>query len=133
MDPVIKIDDLVIIDTSTSMDDLQAGDIIAFYAPLGDNIVVYVQYLYSITETDGVRTYKTKPEISDQLDGWVLVDDDIIGTHVLTVRKIGSFFLFAQSTIGKVILAIDIVVIYLLVEFLSSSKEKSRKPNEEET
>jgi signal peptidase len=133
MDPIIKIDDLVIIDTSVSLDDLNEGDIIAFYAPLGDNIVIYVHYLSSITETDGVRTYKTKPEVSDQIDNWDLVDEDIIGIHVLTVPKIGSFLLFAQSTIGKVILVIDIVVLYLLVEFLSSSKNKSKNSIEEET
>lgn len=140
MDPVIKIGDVVIIDTAVPLEELEEGQIIAFVPGedinndgVFDDIVVH--YLYSITEVDGERVYKTKPEISTQLDPWELHDEDIVGVHVLTVKNVGSFLMFAQSTMGRIILVVDLVVIYLVVEMFSDSKkkEKQKETNEIES
>jgi len=130
MEPVINVGDIVIINTDVELDNLEEGQIIAFYADIrGDGKeVVVVHYLYSITETDGVRTYRTKPEISDDIDPWTLVDEDIVGTHEASIRKIGPFILFAQSTIGRIVIIVDVIVIYIILSVFSSSK-KSKKPN----
>jgi len=133
MEPVIMTDDIVIIDTSTSIDELETGDIIAFYLDIDGTQVVFVHYLYSITVVDNVRTFKTKPEVSGptETDPWDLVDEDIIGTHVLTISKIGPLLLFAQSTIGRIVLVVDVVVIYLLVELLPKKKEKEKNSDDD--
>lgn len=134
MDPVIKIGDVVIIDTSTSLDELQEGDIIAFYADIFDNGTkeIVVHYLYSITDVDGVRIFNTKPEISDQIDPWDLVDEDIVGSLSFKIAKIGPLLMFAQSTIGRIVLVIDVVVIYLLIELVPKSEDKKKKSEDEE-
>ena len=133
MEPVIMTDDIVIIDTSTSIDELETGDIIAFYVDIEGTQIVFVHYLYSITVVDNVRTFKTKPEVSGptETDPWDLVDEDIIGTHVLTISKIGPLLLFAQSTIGRIVLVVDVVVIYLLVELLPKKKEKEKNSDDD--
>jgi signal peptidase I len=127
MEPVIMVGDVVIIDTTYDLDELHEGDIIAFYADIRQNgtIVVVVHYLYSITEVDGIRTFKTKPEISDSTDPWELVDADIVGLHVLTVPKVGPILLFAQSTIGRIVIIGDIVLIYLVLEMFKPKKKKA--------
>lgn len=126
MEPVIMVGDVVIIDTTYDLDELKEGDIIAFYADIrqNGNIVVVVHYLDSITETDGIRTFKTKPEISDSQDPWELVDADIVGLYVLTIPKIGPILLFAQSTIGRIVIIGDIVLIYLVLELFKPKKKK---------
>lgn len=130
MDPVIKVNEVVVIDTSINHEDLQVGDIIAFYADINDDGTdeVIVHYLNSINEDGGVTTYKTKPEVSNREDPWTLSDDDIIGIHVLTLPKI---FGFITSTIGKVILIIDVIVIYIIVEiFFDDNKKDIKKADE---
>lgn len=135
MDPVISIRDVVIIDSSTTIEDLEIGDIIAFNVDINNDGVddVVVHYLYSIEEVDGEIVIRTKPEISDQIDEWELSVDDIIGKHVGTIRKLGGFLLFASSTFGKVILLVDVVAIYVIIEFLFvPKKEEITKSNDTE-
>lgn len=126
MEPVIMTGDIVIVDSDVDPEELTPGQIIAFKVDLDlngtDEIVVH--YLYSITDVDGVTIYKTKPEVSNQVDPWSLTIDDIVGTHVFTIQKIGPLILFVQSTIGKVVLVIDIIIVYALMEMFSSKKKK---------
>lgn len=136
MEPVINVGDIVIINTDVTYDDLEEGQIIAFYADIrGDGKEeVVVHYLYSITATDGVRKYRTIPQISDDIDPWILEDSDIVGFHTGTIPKIGPFLLFAQSTIGRIVIIADVIVIYVLLSLFPSSKKpkKSVKPIENE-
>ena len=82
MEPIISVGDLVLIDDSVSKDDLNIGDIIAFRVVVnaaGTEVVV-VHYIADIEyDNDGERTFLTKPHISEDLDDWVLSDDDIVG------------------------------------------------------
>jgi len=134
MEPVIMTGDAVIVDTNVSLDELKEGDIIAFYADIqGDETKeVIIHYLYSISEEDGIRVFNSKPAVSDNIDNWDLLDEDIVGIHVLTIPKVGSFLLFAQSTIGRIVLILDIVIIYIVVETFSESKNSKKKKEENE-
>jgi signal peptidase len=130
MEPVIDVGDIVIIDTDVNYEELEAGDIIAFYADIrGDGKQeVVVHYLASVTTGEEGRTYRTKPEVSEELDPWTLDDADLVGTHVATIPKIGPVLLFAQSTIGRIALILDVVLIYVLFSFFPSTK-KPNKPD----
>lgn len=141
MEPVINVGDIVIIDTGIDHEDLVEDQIIAFYADIRGNgeKVVVVHYLDTIITTDGVRTYRTRPEIDDDLDSWTLQDFEIVGAHVATIGKIGPILLFAQSTIGRIVIIADVVIIYILMSAFPSKKTKkedkqiqSETPTEEQ-
>jgi signal peptidase len=129
MEPIIMERDVVIIDQSTAVEDIKEKQIIAFYADFNEDGVdeIVVHYLSRVIEEDGVITYKTVPEVSDKEDPWTLTEDDIIGTHAYTIENIGSFLMFAQSNIGKVVLIADLLIIYLLMELFSDSEKKNKK------
>ncbi|MBI9009989.1 MAG: S24/S26 family peptidase [Tenericutes bacterium] len=128
MDPVIAVRDIVIIDTSKTIEDMEVGEIIAFYVNdiTGDGEKdLIVHYLYSV-EDGVIKTIS----VNGDVDPWNLTEDDILGAHVGTVRKLGGFLLFASSTFGKVILLLDVVAVYLIFEFLfptEKSKDKNTK------
>jgi len=133
MEPIINVGDIVIIDTGIDHEDLEEGQIIAFYADIRGNgeKVVVVHYLDTIITTDGVRTYRTRPEINDDLDPWTLQDFEIVGAHVATIGKVGPILLFAQSTIGRIVIIADVVIIYILMSAFPSKKTKKEdKPIE---
>ncbi len=125
MEPVINVDDIVIIDSSKTVEDFNVGDIIAFTTDINNDGTdeVLVHYLYSKEIVNDHYNIKTKSEISDTPDNYLLTESDILGKHVLTIRKFGSFLMFATSTLGKIILIIDIIIIYILVEMFSSNKK----------
>jgi len=128
MEPVIMVGDVAIIDSSVEVEELVSGQIIAFYADFNDDGTkeVIVHYLDSASEVDGVMVYRTHPEVSDSLDPWTLAADDIIGVHVGTIANIGPLLLFFSSTVGKITLVLDIAIIYILIELLSSKKKKEK-------
>ena len=131
MVPVINVDDVAVIDSSFTIDDLNNGDIIAFLTDInGDGTdEVVVHYLYSVEEINGETVIKSIAHGSEQPDRWDLSEDDIIGKHVLTIRKIGSFLRFASSTFGKIVLVFDVLIIYLLFEIFADDKKKKDDKN----
>jgi signal peptidase len=133
MEPVISVRDIVIIDSSVTIDELNVGEIIAFNIDINDDDIddVVVHYIFSIDEEEGEIVIRTKPEISDQVDVWELSVDDILGKHVLTIKKLGGIMLFASSTVGKIVLIFDVIAVYLIFEFLADPKKK--KPEEEKS
>ncbi|XFA98781.1 hypothetical protein ACAG96_07875 [Candidatus Izemoplasma sp. B36] len=142
MEPVINVNDVVIIDNSINLDELEAqyleSDeqiVIAIYHDIYINQVLYedqvfVHYLNSIYYDGDNRNYLTNG-YNGEVDPWVLEDDDILGVYVGRVQKIGKFLRFAQSDIGKIILIVDVVVIYILVEFILDDKSDKKKKNKE--
>jgi len=129
MEPVINVGDVVIINTKINLDDLEKDQIIAFYADIrGDgNKVVVVHYFDSVSLVDGVRIFRTRPEIDDDIDPWKLIDEDIVGIHVITIPKIGAFLLFAQSTIGRIVIIADLVMIYIIISTYFPKKPKQKE------
>lgn len=133
MEPVIDVNDIVVIDTSVKAEDLVVDEhpIIAFYVDdiNGDGIRdVVVHYLYSVTDDNGTMIYRTVSE-SGIPDVWLLTADDIIGTHVLTIPKIGHLLQFTQSTIGRIVLIMDVAILYIVFELLSDKTKDKKDEN----
>ncbi len=138
MDPVLKIGDLVYVDTSVKAEDIETGKIIAFYQDIdedgADEIVVH--YLDSVVEINGVDYYKTRHEVdpdnpdASTVDSWTLSANDIIGLEVMKIPRIGPLVMFAQSPYGRATIIIDVIVIYALIEYYNSGKKDQKKPEE---
>jgi signal peptidase len=132
MVPVINVGDVVIIDTSVNLDNLKPGEIIAVKADINNDGTkeIVVHYLNSVSQVDGVRVFRTSSE-KTTLDTWVLHDSDIVGIKVMTIPKIGPIIMFSQSTIGRIILIADIIIIFAVIEYFA--KTKKNKKNEIDT
>jgi signal peptidase len=125
MDPVIAIDDVVVVDTTVPPEELEIGDIIAFRATVSGSEIVVVHYVADIQiDGEGVRTFRTKPEISDEWDDWVLSDADIVGRLLFIVPAVGNLLRFIESPFGKIVLVADLVVIAVIVDYLGKRKRK---------
>lgn len=126
MDPVIKPGEFVILDNSIAPEDIKVGDIVAFYVDVTNDGIddTVIHYIDEINEIDGQLTYRTISEVSDTRDNWTIEESDIIGVYQYKVPYIGNFILFFQSWIGKLVIFVDIIVIYALVTYLFPEKKK---------
>lgn len=128
MEPTINVGDVVIINNATEPDTLQSGDIIAFETTINDQLVTVVHYIHDIEISNDQRIFTTIAENADNPDVWSLNDDDITGTYVLRIPQIGRFLLFAQSPVGRMVIIIDIILIYLLYRmFFKRDKKEGEK------
>lgn len=126
MEPVIDVGDIVII-KEIEIDEIQVGDIMAFNVDVtGDNKDdVVVHYIDEIIPFGDEYIYKTRPEISDQQDRWTIEQDDIIGRYQFQMHNVGRILLFLQSTIGKIVLLVDIIIVSVIYDILFK-KDKNK-------
>jgi len=124
MEPVIDIGDLVVVDNNVSNYTLSNGDVIAFRVDLnGDGTEeVVVHYFYEYREVDGQTLFTTISEVSNEIDPWLLETSSIIGVFKFKLAYIGKLALFAQSTIGRIVIIADIFFISILFEILKKKK-----------
>lgn len=125
MEPVIDVGDMVFI-KDTEIKDLNAGEIIAFYTDINndneDEVVVhYINQI--ITDENGTKTFKTKPEISDQIDSWTIEEDDIVGIYDFKINGIGNIIMFFQTIPGIAILLINIWIISYVIDYFKKDKD----------
>ncbi len=137
MDPDIKVGDIVLV-KKPDYESLKNDDIISFYVDsnLDGNKEVVTHYLYSVElDSNGQRVYRTINAKKQSPDSWLLKDSDIIGQSVYTVPDIGKFMMFAQSSIGKLTiifnLLIIVMIIYLLEYKAPGIKDKEQKVKDE--
>jgi len=125
MVPIYEIGDVIIVkkvDTSS----LEKGDIIVFFQDLNgdgkDEVVTH--FLETVTSNNEERLYETKPNISDELDPWILTDDDIIGTPSFMIPKVGWINIFILILIKNPIflglIILNIVIIYYLIKYIKT-------------
>jgi len=126
MVPIYEIGDVIIF-KKVSLDNLNEGDIIAFYQDLNndqkDEVVTH--FLHAIKlDDENQLTYETISNISDEKDSWTLKGDDIIGIPAFSIPKIGWINIFILILINNPIflalIVLNIVIIYFLIKYIKT-------------
>lgn len=127
MSPVLNSSDLLIMTNCPT--DMVIGDIVVFEVDLDndDSVERVVHYLAIIDSDDPFNIeYRTMRHFNSlettHLDRWVLDDDDMIATHVMTISWLGHGVLFFQSFYGWAVLAVNGTLMYLYIRFLATPK-----------
>ncbi|MFP4286957.1 MAG: signal peptidase I [Candidatus Izemoplasmataceae bacterium] len=111
MEPVIDRYDIVVINKKFDYDTIREDEIIAFNTTINNQEVIVVHYIETIEDSNGERTYETISE-SGETDPWTLEDEDLVGTYLFKIPNLGRFLLFTQSTLGRIVVIIDVLLLY---------------------
>jgi len=129
MEPILMVGDVVVVE-DIAPEDIVVGDIVAFYVDVtGDGIDdVIIHYIDEIIQFDeNTLVFKSKPEISNLQDRWIIEEQDIIGIYMYQVESVGKILLFLNSWIGRIVLLVDIILVWIIVDVLFPKKEKNKK------
>ncbi len=131
MEPVINVDDVVVV-TRPDVENLEVGDIITFKADLNfdGNKEVVTHYIYSIEENNAgdlrIRTHRHFEDSSNVTpDTWMLSEDDILGSYMITIPNIGIVIRFLQSPFGLAALVVNAGVIIGVIALIKHDKTKA--------
>ena len=135
MTPVINVGDLVIVNTAFTEEDLNVDTIISFYEDVNNDgkeeIIIHYIASVEVDEYDN-KTYKTRRHNAETYvdwDDWELTKEEILGVYLVSFRKLGSFMLFVESPLGKFVVLVDLIVIYMLIQvFAEPNDKKTKKP-----
>lgn len=134
MEPVLNVGDIIVIE-NIEPHEIQVGDIVAFYVDVtndGEDDVI-IHYIDEILQHDAdTLVYKSKPEVSNLQDRWTIEEHDIIGIYKYKVENIGKILLFLNSWTGRIVLLVDIVLVWIIVDLLFDKKKKTAIGNEED-
>lgn len=126
MEPVLKVNDVLIVRDGGSFNDLRVGDIIVFNRPDGGDRVIVHRIIEILEGRDGDRIIRTKGDANPSpIPGtdFPITTDDYIGRVVYVIPGIGVVTKIISPPVNYIIIAIILAIL-----FFNRMGKKSKPP-----
>ena len=131
MYPVIQSGDLIICSTAQP-EEIEAGDVIAFFDPAGNGTTIVTHRVLEVTEQDGQIAWKTKGDNNNTEDRLLVTADKLVAVYEGTrLPGFGNVALFMQTTPGLIVCVV--CPILLLVGYDMLRRRLYEKANKQDT
>ena len=103
MYPVIQSGDLIICSTAQP-EEIEAGDVIAFFDPAGNGTTIVTHRVLEVTELDGQTAWRTKGDNNNTEDRLLVTGEKLVAVYEGTrLAGFGNVALFMQTTPGLIV------------------------------
>ena len=103
MYPVIQSGDLIICSTAQP-EEIETGDVIAFFDPAGNGTTIVTHRVLEVTELDGRTAWRTKGDNNNTEDRLLVTGDKLVAVYEGTrLAGFGNVALFMQTTPGLIV------------------------------
>ena len=128
MYPVIKSGDLIICHTAEP-EEIQVGDVIAFFDPAGNGTTIVTHRVLEVTEQAGQTAWRTKGDNNNTEDRLPVPADKLVAVYEGTrIPGAGNVALFMQTTPGLIVCVLCPILLLVGYDMLRRKKlEKSQK------
>lgn len=124
MTPVINVNDLIVV-KKVAPETLKVDDIITFNVDIdGDGTLELVTHY--IAEIDG-NNYRTKPNVSETMDTWIIHGNQIRGKVVMTIPKVGHLLIPLYNNAVPILLVALTAIVLTIVHVYYEKDEDSPK------
>ena len=131
MYPVIKSGDLIICHTAEP-EEIQVGDVIAFFDPAGNGTTIVTHRVLEVTEQAGQTAWRTKGDNNNTEDRLPVPADKLVAVYEDTrIPGAGNVALFMQTTPGLILCVV--CPILLLVGYDMIRRKKYEKSSKKDT
>ena len=131
MYPVIESGDLIICEGAEA-EEIQVGDIIAFFDPAGNGTTIVTHRVIEVVEENGQLAWRTKGDNNNTEDRLPVAADKLVAVYEGTrIPGFGNVALFMQSTPGLIICVV--CPILLLVGYDMLRRHLYEKANKKDT
>ena len=131
MYPVIESGDLIIC-KGAEAEEIQVGDIIAFFDPAGNGTTIVTHRVIEVVEENGQLAWRTKGDNNNTEDRLPVAADKLVAVYEGTrIPGFGNVALFMQSTPGLIICVV--CPILLLVGYDMLRRHLYEKANKKDT
>ena len=131
MYPVIESGDLIICHTEEP-ENIQAGDMIAFFDPAGNGSSIVTHRVMEVTEQDGQIAWRTKGDNNNTEDRLLVTEDKLVAIYKGTrLPGFGNVALFMQTTPGLIVCVVCPILV--LVGYDMMRRRMYEKANKQDT
>lgn len=131
MYPVIESGDLIICHTAEP-EEIQVGDVIAFFDPAGNGSSIVTHRVMEVTEQGGQIAWRTKGDNNNTEDRLLVTGDKLVAVYEGTrLDGFGNVALFMQTTPGLIVCVV--CPILLLVGYDMVRRKMYEKSNKKDT
>ena len=131
MYPIIESGDLIIC-KGAEAEEIQVGDIIAFFDPAGNGTTIVTHRVIEVVEENGQLAWRTKGDNNNTEDRLPVTADKLVAVYEGTrIPGFGNVALFMQSTPGLIICVV--CPILLLVGYDMLRRHLYEKANKKDT
>ena len=131
MYPVIQSGDLIICSTAQP-EEIETGDVIAFFDPAGNGTTIVTHRVLEVTELDGQTAWRTKGDNNNTEDRLLVTGEKLVAVYEGTrLAGFGNVALFMQTTPGLVVCVV--CPILLLVGYDMIRRRMYEKANKQDT
>ena len=131
MYPVIQSGDLIICSTAQP-EEIETGDVIAFFDPAGNGTTIVTHRVLEVTERDGQTAWRTKGDNNNTEDRLLVTGEKLVAVYEGTrLAGFGNVALFMQTTPGLIVCVV--CPILLLVGYDMIRRRMYEKANKQDT
>lgn len=131
MYPVIKSGDLIICHTAEP-EEIQVGDVIAFFDPAGNGTTIVTHRVLEVTEQAGQTAWRTKGDNNNTEDRMLVTAEKLVAVYEGTrIPGAGNVALFMQTTHGLILCVV--LPIVLLVGYDMIRRKLYEKSSKKDT
>ena len=131
MYPVIQSGDLIICSTAQP-EEIETGDVIAFFDPAGNGTTIVTHRVLEVTELDGRTAWRTKGDNNNTEDRLLVTGEKLVAVYEGTrLAGFGNVALFMQTTPGLIVCVV--CPILLLVGYDMIRSRMYEKANKQDT
>ena len=131
MYPIIESGDLIICHTEEP-ENIQVGDVIAFFDPASNGSAIVTHRVIEVTQKDGKTAWRTKGDNNNTEDRLSVTEDKLVAVYEGTrIPGAGNVALFMQTTPGLIVCVV--CPILLLVGYDMIRRRLYEKSNKEDT
>lgn len=130
MYPNIQSGDLIICDTLEA-EEVNEGDVIAFFDPAGNGSSVVTHRVIEVTTENGVIAWRTQGDANNTPDSSLVPADNLVGRYKLRIAGAGNVAMFMQTTQGLIVCVV--LPIILLVGYDYIRRKLYEKAQKEDT
>ena len=132
MYPEIQSGDLIVCHT-VDAEDVEVGDVIAFYDPEGDGSSIVTHRVVEITtDKDGAPAWKTKGDANNVEDQTPVAFDKLVGEWSgVRLAGVGNVAMFMQTSTGLIVCVVVPLVALVAIDIFR--RRRFEKKNEKDT
>ena len=128
--PLISSGDLIFCVT-VEPEDVEVGDVISFFDPMGSGTAVVTHRVLEIMEKDGQLSFRTKGDNNNAEDQVAVPEKNLVGLYKSRIPGAGNIAMFMQTTAGLIVCVV--LPIILLVGWDVLRRRKYDKAKQQDT